>query len=74
MRLFWRKRAQVGNGLQQAVREREAAERRLAHDEQHVIIPLRELRERNHVSEVISALIQRRAQQGGERDSGTAHP
>jgi hypothetical protein len=64
----------VGNGLETARREREAAERRLAHDEQHVITPLRELRERNHVSEVIEALIQRRAQQGGERDAGTTHP
>ena len=50
---------------------REAAERRLARDREHVILPLRELRERNHVSDVITALIQRKVQ-GGRNDANPA--
>jgi hypothetical protein len=39
-----------------------AAEERLADAQEHVIIPLRELREQNHVSEAITVLIQQRIQ------------
>ena len=58
------RRKRVKNGLAGARREREEAEKRLAHAQEHVITPLRELRERNHVSEMIEAAIQRRVQGG----------
>lgn len=65
MRLLpWRsKKRPVPSSLADARRERQAAERRLADAREHVIIPLRELREKNHVSEAITMLIQRRAQE-----------
>jgi len=44
--------------------EREAAERRLAHAQEHVIGPLRKMRDENHVGDLIEALIQRRRQGG----------
>lgn len=64
MRL-WRRRDRPvpTSGLTEAQRERVAAERSLAEAREHVIIPLRELRERNHVAEAISMLIQQRIQQ-----------
>lgn len=58
------RRRQVPDERTQARAEREAAERRLDHATEHVIIPLREMRERNHVSEIIEALIRRRVQRG----------
>lgn len=63
MRL-WRRRERPAAtaGLTEARRERETAERRLAEAREHVIIPLRELREQNHVSEAISVLITRAKQ------------
>lgn len=64
MRLWRRRERPVPTaGLTEARRERVAAERSLAEAREHVIIPLRELRERNHVSEAISVLITR-AQHG----------
>lgn len=50
--------------LEHARRERRRAEERLRHDEEHVIVPLREIRERNHVADDISRLIRRRLEQG----------
>jgi hypothetical protein len=51
------------SGLAEVRRHRAAAERDLAEVREHVIIPLRKLREEDHVSEAITMLIQRRAQQ-----------
>ena len=62
MRLHWRRR--VPDETAQAKAEREAAERRLEHATEHVIVPLRELREKDRVGEVIGALIARRVQRG----------
>ena len=62
MRLF--RRGNVNTETRHARLEREAAEKRLAHAEEHVIAPLRKLRDENHVSDLIEALIQRRAGQG----------
>ena len=58
---FGRKRV-AANGLAQAREAREAAEQRLAHAEEHVIRPLRKMREENHIGPLISELIQRRAE------------
>lgn len=58
MRLFRRKR--MVNGLAQAREAREAAEQLLAHDEEHVIIPLREIRKTNHIGPLISELVRRK--------------
>lgn len=64
MRLRWRRRARpVSPGLAEARAERLSAERRLTEARERVIVPLRELREKNHVSEAIAMLIQRRVQQ-----------
>ena len=62
MRLFRRTRADGDAARARA--EREAAERRLEHATEHVIVPLRELREKDRVGEVIGALIARRVQRG----------
>lgn len=68
MWLPWRKQERpVSRALAEARQEREAAEERLADAREHVIIPLRELREKNHVSEAITMLIQRRVQQERSR-------
>jgi hypothetical protein len=64
MRLPWRKQERPVPGALAEVREqRFAAEQRLAEARKDVIIPLRELREKNHVAEAITMLIQRRVQQ-----------
>jgi hypothetical protein len=62
MRLLpWRRRERpVSRELTEARRQRAEAECRLAEAREHVIVPLRELREKNHVSEAISLIIQRR--------------
>jgi hypothetical protein len=60
MRL-WRRKPRPE--LAEARRERVKAERSLAEAREHVIIPLRELREKNHVNEAITMLIQRRTQE-----------
>jgi len=66
MRFWWRTKDSVGSpALSEAREAREEAEQRLAEARETVIIPLRELRERNHVSEAINMLIQRRADQAG---------
>lgn len=63
MRLPWKGRERpVPKGLTRAREERVAAEERLADAREHVIVPLRELREQNHVSEAITMLIQKRVQ------------
>jgi hypothetical protein len=62
----WRTRDRpVSPALAEAREAREAAEQRLAEAREHVIVPLRKLREQNHVSEAITMLIQRRAGQDG---------
>lgn len=71
MRFPWR--SQVSASTAHARKEREAAEERLRHAQEHVIIPLRRLREENHVSDIIRELIERRVTGGREDDSGTAH-
>lgn len=59
MRLPWRSKDRpVPRELSEARRERVNAEKRLAEAREHVIVPLRELREKNHVSEAITMLIQ----------------
>jgi hypothetical protein len=63
MRLPWHWRAEARRELADARAQREAAEEKLAEAREHVIIPLRELREKNHVSEAIRVLIQRGAQE-----------
>ena len=63
MRLPWHWRAEAGRDLAEARKQRETAERRLADAREHVILPLRELREKNHVAEAITMLIQRGAQE-----------
>lgn len=66
MRFWWRTRDRPASpALNEAREAREAAEQRLAEARETVIIPLRELRERNHVSEAINMLIQRRAGRAG---------
>jgi len=58
------RRRKVKPDLEHARSERQQAEERLQHDQEHIIIPLREIRERNHVGETINALIQRRLERG----------
>lgn len=60
MRPFRRKR-KVKADLAHARRERQAAEERLQHDQEHTIVPLREIRQENHIGPLINALIQRKA-------------
>jgi hypothetical protein len=72
MRLPWKDRRDDG-GVDAARAEREASERRLAEARAEVIRPLREMRQRNHVGEMLGALIARRAE-GGPGDPGAAHP
>jgi transcriptional regulator NrdR family protein len=55
---FWRK--QVREGVEKARAERRASEYRLEIAQREVIHPLREMREKNHVSDMLNALIQRR--------------
>lgn len=63
MRLPWHRQPRPEpRELAEARKKREEAEQKLDEARKHVIIPLRELRERNHVSEAITMLIQRRVQ------------
>jgi len=62
MRFWWRTRdCPASPALTEAREAREEAEQRLAEARETVIIPLRELRARNHVSEAITMMIQQRA-------------
>jgi hypothetical protein len=65
--LSWRKKG-ASDGLTEARRQRAEAERRLASEHEHVVIPLRELRKKNHVGEAITMLITstRAAQDGSD--------
>lgn len=56
------RRRQVKADLEHARRERQRAEERLRRDQEHVIIPLREIRETNHIGPLINALIQRKVE------------
>lgn len=49
-------------------RELDAAEQRLEHAQEHVIIPLRDLRQENHIAPRLNMLISRRARE--LRDGG----
>ena len=73
MRLPFRKGNRNGNGVKAARAERVKSEERLAGARAEVIRPLHEMRQRNHVADMLQALIARRAE-GGPRDAGTAHP
>lgn len=64
MRWSFGRRRKVKADLQHARCERKRAEERLQHTEEHVIIPLREIRETNHIGPLINALIQRRVERG----------
>lgn len=64
MRLPWRTNREVSPELAEARRIRAETERKLQAEREHVVIPLRNLREKNHVSEAITMLIQ------GERPHG----
>lgn len=64
MRFPIRRRRKLTRELEHARRERRRAEERLEHEREHVIIPLREIRERNHVGETINELIRRRLERG----------
>lgn len=68
MRLPWRRKKAVSRELAEARRQRAEAEKRLASEREHVVIPLRKLREKNHVSEAITMLIRYRAEQEGNGD------
>lgn len=58
------RRRRVKPDLEHARRERRQAEERLRSDEEHVIIPLREIRGTNHIGPLIAALIQRKVERG----------
>lgn len=58
------RRRKVSADLEHARRERQRAEENLRHDEEHVSIPLREIRKENHIGPLISALIQRKVERG----------
>jgi hypothetical protein len=60
MCLFHRRRRKVRGELERVRRERQQSEERLRYDEENTIIPLREIRERNHVGETINELIRRK--------------
>lgn len=62
MRFFGRRKVKAD--LEHARRARQQAEELLRHDREHVIIPLREIRETNHIGPLIDALIQRKAERG----------
>ena len=54
------RRRKVKADLQHARSARRQAEERLQYDEEHVILPLHEIREKNHIGPLINALIQRK--------------
>jgi hypothetical protein len=69
MRFFGRRRKAVAVvDRAETKRELEAAEQRLAHDHEHVTLPLADLRKENHIAPRLSMLIQRKARE--LRDGG----
>lgn len=58
---FWKRKTDVDR--EQTRREREAAEARLAHATEHVIVPLSRLRDENHIVPLLDRLIQRKARE-----------
>lgn len=65
--------AQAPAGLVAARAERELSEERLAEARREVIRPLHEMRQQNHVAEMLGSLIERRAQQkGAHGDAGSS--
>lgn len=66
MRFPWQRTREKteSSSLSEARRERAAAEKRLLDTEIHVAIPLRQMREENHVFDAVEELIQRRVEQG----------
>jgi hypothetical protein len=73
MRLPWKGQRNGDGGVNAARAERAESERRLAEARAEVIRPLHEMRQRNHVGEMLGALIARRAE-GDRGDPGAAHP
>jgi hypothetical protein len=63
MRFFWRRKAVVAVDRAETKRELAAAEQRLAHDHEHVTLPLADLRKENHIAPRLNMLIQRRARE-----------
>jgi len=63
---MWFRRKRVKQGASAARAEREAAEQRLEHAREHVILPLREMRARNHIQDDISRLIRQKARKEAE--------
>jgi hypothetical protein len=55
----------VRGELERVRSERRQSEEQLRHDEEHVIIPLRRLRERNHIGPLIDELIRRKVEREG---------
>lgn len=64
MRFRWRISRAVSPELAEAREVRAETERKLQDEREHVVIPLRDLRGKNHVSEAITMLIQ------GQRPDG----
>lgn len=69
----WRKKKrheERGNGVSEARAQREEAERRLAETEEHLAVPLKEIRRQNHIGPLIDELIERSARRryGGGPD------
>lgn len=65
MRLPWRTGRGPSPELAKVRRIRAETEQKLQAEREHVVIPLRNLREKNHVSEAINMLIK------GERPEGS---
>lgn len=59
-------RKRVQRDLEEARQGRIESERRLAEAEQDVIVPLRELRESNHIRPLLRTLIERKIEQKGD--------
>jgi hypothetical protein len=69
----FRKRGRVpGERVEHARRMRIESERRLAHTNQTLIRPLREMHEENHVSELLDELINRARERGRRNEPGPA--
>lgn len=72
----WRKKRnhdeEPGNGVSEARAEREAAERRLAETEEHLAVPLKEIRREDHIGPFIDELIDRSVRRRYGGDPGAA--
>jgi hypothetical protein len=57
---FPRRRRKVRGELERVRSERRQSEERLRYDQEHTIIPLREIRKTNHIGPLINELIRRK--------------